>query len=81
MPRTTASTPAKSKIAAEQTRREVEAKELRKRIERLEERIEESFLGDDGAAQLDPGIDKTPSGDALQKAVRRSNVRRGSRKA
>jgi hypothetical protein len=74
MPRITESRP--SPPAAD-----VEAKELRKRIERLEERMDESILGDDGLAQRDPGIDKSASGDALQKAVRRSNVGRGSRKA
>jgi hypothetical protein len=78
MPRTTASKPGPSAA-------DVEAKELRKRIERLEERMDESILGDDGLAQiapgLDSGIDKSASGDALQKAVRRSNAGRGSRKA
>lgn len=61
--------------------REPEARELRKRIERLEERLDSSILGDDGLAELDKGIDKSPSGDALRKAVTRSNVKRGSRKA
>jgi hypothetical protein len=58
-----------------------ETEELRERIERLEERLEHSVLGDDGLAELDKGIDKAASGDPLQRAVRRSNVKRGSRKA
>lgn len=58
-----------------------DADELRKRIERLEDRLDHSILGDDGAAELDKGIDKAASGDSLQRAVRRSNVKRGSRKA
>jgi len=58
-----------------------DADELRKRIERLEERLDHSILGDDGVAELDKGIDKADSGDPLQRAVRRSNVKRGSRKA
>ena len=44
-------------------------KELRERIERLEERLDESILGEDGLAELDPDIDKSPSGDALERAV------------
>ncbi|MEQ1941412.1 hypothetical protein ABMA32_03205 [Mesorhizobium sp. VNQ89] len=58
-----------------------ETQELRERIERLEERLDESILGDDGLAELDHGIDKTQSADPLRKAVQRSNVKRGSRKA
>jgi hypothetical protein len=58
------------------------AAELEQRIARLEERLDHSILGDDGLAQLDKkGIDDSASGDALRKAVRRSNARRGSRKA
>ncbi len=37
--------------------------ELRKRIERLEERLANSILGEDGLEELDKGIDKSPSGD------------------
>lgn len=59
----------------------VDTSELERRVERLEERIEASILGEDGLAELDKGIDKTPSGNPLEKAVRRSNIRRGSRKA
>lgn len=55
--------------------------QLEKRIERLEQRLEESILGDDGLAAVDKGIDREPSGDTLKRAVRRSNVKRGSRKA
>jgi hypothetical protein len=58
-----------------------ETDDLRERIERLEERLDNSILGDDGVTQLDKGIDKAASGDPLQRAVRRSNDRRGSRKA
>jgi hypothetical protein len=71
---------------AETSHLQREASELRKRIERLEERIETSILGDDGLAErdkatLDKGIDKRASGDPLERAVRRSNIKRGSRKA
>ncbi len=65
----------------ELTRRKLEASELRKRIERLEERLDASIAGDDGLAELDKGIDKSPSGNPLERAVRRSNIKRGSRKA
>jgi hypothetical protein len=58
-----------------------ETDELRERIERLEERLDHSILGDDGVAELDKGIDKAESGDSLQRAVRRSNVKRGTGKA
>ncbi|MEP9386577.1 hypothetical protein [Mesorhizobium sp. KR9-304] len=55
--------------------------ELEERIGRLEERLEESILGDDGLAAVDHGVDRKPSGDDLRRAVRRSNIKRGSRKA
>jgi hypothetical protein len=55
--------------------------QLEKRIERLEQRLDESILGDDGLAAVEQGVDRNPSGDTLQRAVRRSNVKRGSRKA
>ena len=55
--------------------------QLEKRIERLEQRIDESILGDDGLAAVEQGIDRSPSGDPLKRAVTRSNVKRGSRKA
>ena len=55
--------------------------QLEKRIERLEQRLDESILGDDGLAAVEQGVDRNPSGDPLQRAVRRSNVKRGSRKA
>lgn len=54
---------------------------LEKRIERLEQRLEESILGDDGLAAVENGIDRSGSGDTLKRAVRRSNIKRGSRKA
>jgi hypothetical protein len=57
------------------------ASELEERIERLEERLEESILGDDGLAAIDSGVGRETSGDALKRAVRRSNVKCGSRKA
>ena len=60
---------------------EDDTSELRERIERLEQRFDESILGDDGLAAVEQGIDRNPSGDALQRAVRRSNTKRGSRKA
>ena len=75
-------TPSKPRIEpADLQRRGGDERELRERVERLEERLDESILGEDGLAELDPGIDKSPSGDALKRAVTRSNVKRGSRKA
>ena len=72
-------------------RRKQADSELEERIERLEERLEESILGDDGLAALDQstgrqdtvrqGTDRKPSGDTPKRAVGRSNVERGSRKA
>ena len=70
-------------------RRKQADSELEERIERLEERLEESILGDDGLAALDQGTDRQgrrgsdrkPSGDTPKRAVGRSNVERGSRKA
>ena len=67
-------------------RRKQADSELEERIERLEERLDESILGDDGLAALDQGTDRQgtdrkPSGDTLKRAVRRRNVERGSRKA
>ena len=72
-------------------RRKQADSELEERIERLEERLEESILGDDGLAALDQGTgrqrtdrqgtDRTPPGDTPKRAVGRSNVERGSRKA
>ncbi|MCX7304941.1 MAG: hypothetical protein NTV73_11500 [Hyphomicrobiales bacterium] len=58
-----------------------ETDDLMERIERLEQRLDHSILGDDGVAELDKGIDKSGAGDPLQRAVQRSNVKRGSRKA
>ena len=65
--------------------------ELDERIERLEERLDESILGDDGLAAVDQGtdrqgvdrqgMDRQQSGDTMKRAARRSNVERGSRKA
>ena len=54
--------------------------QLEQRIERLEQRLEESILGDDGLAAVE-GVDRRVSGDPLKRAVRRSNIKRGSRKA
>ena len=72
-------------------RRKQADSELEERIERLEERLEESILGDDGLAALDQGTgrqrtdrqgtDRKPPGDTPKRAVGRSNVERGSRKA
>jgi hypothetical protein len=55
--------------------------QLEKRIERLEQRLEQSLLDDDGLAAAGTGLDRSESGDALEKAVSRSNRKRGSRKA
>ena len=72
-------------------RRKQADSELEELFERLEERLEESFLGDDGLAALDQGTgrqgtdlqgtDRKPSGAPLKRAVRRQNVKHGSRKA
>ncbi len=76
--KTEQSTPARQPLTPSAT--ESETHELRERIERLEQRLEESILGDDGLAAVE-GIDRRASGDPLKRAVRRSNVKRGSRKA
>jgi hypothetical protein len=57
--------------------------QLEKRIERLEDRLEESVRGNDGLAiaRTDRGLDNSETEDALQRAVSRSNIKRGSRKA
>lgn len=56
--------------------------QLEKRIERLEERLEESVRGNEGLAFVrDEGIDRGETQDALKRAVSRSNIKRGSRKA
>ena len=60
---------------------EAESGELKERIERLEQRFDESILGDDGLAAVEQGVDRNPSGDSRQRVVRRSNVKRDSRKA
>lgn len=70
----TASNAAKLKL-------EAETRDLRQRMERLEQRLEKSIFGDDELASIEQGVDRNPSGDTLQRAVRRSNIKRGSRKA
>ena len=72
-----AKTPPSEKAAP---KREAGTAELAERIERLEQRLDESILGDDGLAKAVRGVDPKPSGDTLQRAVRRSNIKRGSRK-
>ena len=56
---------------------------LEKRIERLERRLEESVRGNDGlgVSRTDRGLDGSKTEDALKRAVVRSNIKRGSRKA
>ncbi len=56
---------------------------LEKRIERLEQRLEESVRGNDGLgiSRTDRGLDGSETEDALKRAVDRSNIKRGSRKA
>jgi len=54
------------------------ADQLESRIERLEQRLEESILGDDGLAAVETNIDREPSGDVLKRAVRRANTKRGN---
>ena len=56
---------------------------LEKRIERLERRLEESVRGNDGLgiSRTDRGLDGSETDDALIRAVVRSNITRGSRKA
>lgn len=57
--------PQNSTSALARRRQQIESDELRQRMERLEERLDDSFLGDDGLAEfdqsLDPGSDKNPS--------------------
>ena len=71
----------KGKAAVE--RQPTDADKLEKRIERLEQKLEESVRGNDGLAvsRTDRGLDGSETEDALQRAVSRSNVKRGSRKA
>jgi hypothetical protein len=56
---------------------------LEKRVERLERRLEESVRGNDGLgiSRTDRGLDDSETEDALKRAVVRSNIKRGSRKA
>jgi hypothetical protein len=56
---------------------------LEKRVERLERRLEESVRGNDGlgVSRADRGLDGSETDDALKRAVVRSNIKRGSRKA
>jgi hypothetical protein len=56
---------------------------LEKRIERLEQRLEESVRGNDGLGISRTGrsLDDSETEDALKRAVDRSNIKRGSRKA
>ncbi|WP_353643361.1 hypothetical protein [Mesorhizobium sp. WSM2239] len=56
---------------------------LEKRIERLERRLEKSVRGNDGLgiSRTDRGLDDSETEDALKRAVVRSNIKRGSRKA
>ena len=56
---------------------------LEKRIERLEQRLEESVRGNDGLgiSRTGRGLDDSETDDALKRAVQRSNIKRGSRKA
>jgi hypothetical protein len=56
---------------------------LEKRVERLERRLEESVRGNDGPgiSRADRGLDGSETEDALKRAVVRSNIKRGSRKA
>jgi hypothetical protein len=70
---------AASKPAAERSPSDDD--QLEKRIERLEQRLDESIFGDDALAAVEQGVDRDPSGDPLRRAVRRSNVKRRSRKA
>ena len=57
--------------------------DLEKRIERLEQRLEESVRGNDGLgiSRTGRGLDDSETDDALKRAVQRSNIKRGSRKA
>lgn len=62
---------------------QADVNQLEKRIERLEEKLEESVRGNEGLALVsdDRGIEGSETGDALKRAVTRSNIKRGSRKA
>ncbi|MBA3448344.1 MAG: hypothetical protein H0T56_12190 [Pseudaminobacter sp.] len=55
---------------------------LEKRIERLEQRMEESVRGNDGLAvsRTDRGLDGSETEDALKRAVSRSQSKRGGGK-
>jgi hypothetical protein len=57
--------------------------QLEKRIERLEEQLEESVRGNKGLALVrdDRRIDGSETQEALKRAVKRSNIKRDSRKA
>ena len=66
---------AKAKPATGQS--EAAEGELEARIERLEKRLDESVLGNDGlAVAADSGVDRSETGDALQRAVSRSKDKR-----
>jgi len=86
-PRPNDDMPAKRRAAAagkatvDQPESDVNA--LEKRIERLERRLEESVRGNDGlgVSRTDRGFDGSETEDALKRAVVRSNIKRGSRKA
>lgn len=59
------------------------AEDLEKRIERLEHILDASIVGDDGLALVGTGhtLDSSEAQDPLQRAVERSNRKRGGRKA
>jgi hypothetical protein len=52
-------------------------------LEKRVERLEESVRGNDGLgiSRADRGLDDSETEDALKRAVVRSNIQRGSRKA
>ncbi len=59
------------------------AEDLEKRIERLEHILDASIVGDDGLALVGTGhtLDSSEAQDPLQRAVERSNRKRGGHKA
>lgn len=77
--------PQSSTSALARRRQQIESDELRQRMERLEERLDDSFLGDDGLAEfdqsLDPGKDKSSSANPSREAVERLTGKRTPPKA
>lgn len=74
-----ASTP-QAPAKAEQTKPDVDASEIMQRIERLEQRLEDSILGDDGLAAVKQDVERDLTDDPLRRAADKPNVRQTGRK-